>query len=103
MQMLLERRGYAINIAQSVRSALDMLSANDFDLLISDIGLPDGTGIDLLNTLTREGRSIKAIALSGYGMEEDIQRSRNAGFFEHLTKPVSIKRLQEVIEELARR
>jgi two-component system CheB/CheR fusion protein len=100
IQMLLERRGYTTLTAKSVGTALDVAASNNFDLLISDIGLPDGTGIDLLRALTADGRYVRAIALSGYGMEEDIRRSKAAGFFEHLTKPVSIKKLQDVIDEL---
>jgi two-component system CheB/CheR fusion protein len=103
IQMLLERRGYSTLTATSVQAALDVAEANDFDLLISDIGLPDGTGVDLIRALIGDGKSVKAIALSGYGMEEDIRRSKDAGFFEHLTKPVSIKRLQDVIDELVGR
>lgn len=98
IQMLLERKGYAISVAQSVQTALDVIAREELDLIISDIGLPDGTGIDVVRALAKQGRRIKAIALSGYGMEEDVQRSRDAGFFEHLTKPISIRRLQEVID-----
>ncbi len=98
IQMLLERKGYAISVAQSVQTALDVIAREELDLIISDIGLPDGTGIDVVRALAEQGRRIKAIALSGYGMEEDVQRSRDAGFFEHLTKPISIRRLQEVID-----
>lgn len=100
IRMLLQRRGYEIHSAHSVQSALDALNATSFHLLISDIGLPDGTGLDLMRTLNEQGTAIKAIALSGYGMEEDIQRSRDAGFFEHLTKPISIRKLQQVIDTL---
>ena len=66
------------------------------DLVISDLGLPDGTGLDLMRELG--GRyGLRGIALSGYGMDEDIQRSRDAGFAPHLTKPVTLQMLQEAI------
>jgi CheY-like chemotaxis protein len=74
-----------------------MASRRDFDLMISDLGLPDGTGHDLMRQLIARKRGVKAIALSGYGMEDDVQRSRDAGFIEHLTKPVGIDRLQAAI------
>jgi CheY-like chemotaxis protein len=67
--------------------------------LISDIGLPDGTGLDLMKTLKGD-RPIKGIALSGFGMEEDVRRSREAGFHMHLIKPVSFQKLNEAIDEL---
>ena len=62
--------------------------ASSFDLLISDLGLPDGSGHDLMRQRQR-GHKFPGIALSGYGQEEDIQRSREAGFAAHLTKPAS--------------
>jgi CheY-like chemotaxis protein len=74
--------------------------AQSFDLLISDIGLPDGSGLDLIRKLLAE-RPIKGIALSGYGMEEDIQRSREAGFEEHLTKPINLQKLEATIQRVA--
>jgi PAS domain S-box-containing protein len=99
MKILLERRGYAVETAATVGAALDVASRRSFDLLISDINLPDGDGLELMRNLVRNG-PIKAIALSGYGMEEDVRRSLAAGFSEHLTTPVSYKRLYEVIERL---
>jgi CheY-like chemotaxis protein len=75
------------------------VEAEQFDLIISDIGLPDGSGLDIMR-LVRKRRPIKGIALSGFGMEEDIQRSREAGFSEHLTKPVDLRVLREAIRRL---
>jgi two-component system CheB/CheR fusion protein len=96
---LLERRGYEVQVAESIRSALDLVAGYDFDVLISDMGLPDGNGIDLMQELSL-GRSVRGIALSGYGMDEDVQRSRAAGFSEHLTKPVDIHTLDAAIQRL---
>jgi CheY-like chemotaxis protein len=67
--------------------------------LLSDIGLPDGSGLELLKRI-RSMREVPALALSGFGMDEDIERSRDAGFVDHLTKPVSIDRLQAAIAQL---
>ena len=76
--------------------------AEPFDLLISDLGLPDGSGTDLLGELLRRSAvgKVKAIALSGYGMEQDLQRTRDAGFSEHLIKPVDMDKLQAVVQRL---
>jgi CheY-like chemotaxis protein len=85
--------------AANVREALDLAERETFDLLISDIGLPDGSGIELLHRL--QGRApLKAIALSGYGMEDDVRRSHDAGFAAHLVKPVDFRQLQDLIEKL---
>jgi two-component system CheB/CheR fusion protein len=70
------------------------------DLVVSDLGLPDGNGLDLMRELA--GRyGLKGIALSGYGMEEDLRRSREAGFERHLTKPINFQALQAVLREVA--
>ena len=100
MKMLLERHGYCVRVANTVSGALEAASGEGFDLLISDIGLPDGTGLDLITNLRSRLGTIKGIALSGFGMEADIQRSKAAGFAEHLTKPIDLNRLQAVIREL---
>jgi CheY-like chemotaxis protein len=104
MKRLLERVGYEVRTASSVAGAMESARRAPFDLLISDIGLPDGSGIELLRRLKERfghGRTpLKAIALSGFGMEEDLRRSREAGFVEHLTKPVDFEQLEAVIQQL---
>ena len=72
-----------------------------FDLLISDIGLPDGSGLELIRQLHRmyPQDPVRGIALSGFGMEEDVKKSREAGFYAHLTKPVDFQKLQAVIRQ----
>lgn len=96
LRRLLVRKGYEVEVAEDVASALRIAGEKQFDLLISDIGLPDGTGVDLLLEL-RKRSPLPGIALSGFGMQQDIDRSREAGFIEHLTKPVSFSELQAVI------
>ena len=101
LSRLLERLGHHVRIADSVASALS--AANQpFDLLLSDIGLPDGTGNDLIRQL-REQRhmNVPAVALTGFGMEEDVIKSREAGFTDHLTKPVNFQRLQIMVQKIA--
>jgi CheY-like chemotaxis protein len=68
-----------------------------FDLLLSDIGLPDGTGHDLLRHIRVRRGNLPAIAVSGYGMEEDVRQSSEAGFAEHLVKPVDLAKLRGAI------
>ena len=99
MKRLLEKLGYEVRVANSVQSALGAADAACFDLLISDIGLPDGSGLDLMRELLGR-RPMKGIALSGYNMEEDIRRSKEAGFAEHLTKPVDFGALAATIQNL---
>ena len=91
-----------VRTAGSVGEALTACRDGAIDLLISDIGLPDGSGLDLMRELrARHGADqVKGIALSGYGMEDDVRRSRTAGYDAHLTKPVNFKKLEAVIEEV---
>ncbi len=99
MQLLLRRLGYEVLAAENMTDALQIAEEQPFDFLLSDIGLPDGSGLELLKRI-REMRDVPALALSGFGMDEDVERSRDAGFSDHLTKPVSIDRLQAAIAQL---
>ena len=76
-----------------------MFSEDLPDLIICDLGLPDGTGWDLVHEL-REIRRVRAIAISGYGMENDLAHSREAGFGRHLIKPVDFSQLEVAIAEV---
>lgn len=99
MKLLLSRLGYEVLAADNMCDALRIAEEQPFDILLSDIGLPDGSGLELLKRI-RQRRDVPALALSGFGMDEDVERSRDAGFSDHLTKPVSIDRLQAAIAEL---
>ncbi len=99
MIKLLKTLGHQVMAAYDVKNALEVASRESFDLVISDIGLPDGSGHDLMSIL-RTKYKLRGIALSGYGMEEDKQRSMHSGFVAHLTKPVSIEQLQAVLREV---
>lgn len=94
---LLRRRGYHVHAARSVQSALAMAATEQFDVLVSDIGLPDGSGIDLMQKLTTD-HPVFGIALTGFGMEEDVRRSHEVGFHHHLIKPVDLNRLDALIQ-----
>lgn len=100
MKRLLERFGYRVEVATSVNDALAVSKEREFDVLISDIGLPDGSGCDLMRQLLAQ-REIKGVALSGFGMDDDIRASREAGFVEHLTKPVNVITLKNVLDRLS--
>jgi two-component system, chemotaxis family, CheB/CheR fusion protein len=98
---LLRLSGYQVETAHSAASALEVAGAGVFDIVVSDIGLPDGTGYRLMEQI-RERHGIKGIALSGYGMEDDLRKSRDAGFVEHIVKPVNVQELCEVIDRVTR-
>jgi two-component system CheB/CheR fusion protein len=101
LRLLLTREGHEVCVADSMGQALELAETFEFDLLISDIGLPDGSGTHLLESLNRKrGRLLPAIAMSGFGMEQDRERSLTAGFAEHLTKPVEFADLQRAITKL---
>jgi signal transduction histidine kinase len=99
MKMMLERRGYDITVAHSAGQAVEETQREDFDLLISDIGLPDRSGYELMREL-RQSKGLLGIALSGFGMEADVNKARDAGFSEHLTKPINFDRLEQAIRHL---
>jgi CheY-like chemotaxis protein len=100
MARLLGRRGHLVRTSASFGEALREGESDLFDVVISDIGLPDGSGLDLMRRL-RPRVALGGIALSGYGMEEDIRRSGQAGFVAHLTKPVDFARLEAAIRRVA--
>ena len=95
---LLRRRGHHVQSASTVQSALDLSKKEEFDVLISDLGLPDGSGIDLMRMLN-SGRPLLGIALTGFGMEGDIRQSHDAGFKHHLVKPIDLNKLDLLIQE----
>jgi signal transduction histidine kinase/ActR/RegA family two-component response regulator len=99
MKMMLERRGYQITVAHSADQAMEKARTEKFDLLISDIGLPDRSGYELMTEL-RDRKGLSGIAISGFGMESDVIKSRAAGFSDHLTKPINFERLEEAIHNL---
>jgi signal transduction histidine kinase len=99
LERLLVRRGHLVAAAHNVRSAMETAARNSFDLLISDIALPDGTGTELMTYLHAISR-IPGIAISGFGMNGDIEKSLDAGFAEHLIKPVKMENLEAAIDRV---
>jgi signal transduction histidine kinase/CheY-like chemotaxis protein len=96
MARLLTKLDHSVVTAGSIEEALATACDCPLDLVISDIGLPDGTGLDLMRQLLTN-RTIPGIALTGYGTEADTEQTRAAGFTAHLTKPIDFKELIEVI------
>lgn len=98
MSQLMRASGHEVAVAGSVAGALALTAGMRFDLVVSDIGLPDGSGIDFIRAF-RAQSSAPAIALTGFGTEDDVRRSVEAGFTAHLTKPVNFEQLERLIEE----
>ena len=98
---LLQRRGHYVAVAATAAQARELAGTSECDLIISDLGLPDGDGHTLLVEL-RNAHGLPAIAMSGYGTDEDLERSRKSGFFIHLTKPVDIRALEAAIASAPR-
>ena len=96
---ILKNAGFDVSHADSLAQARDLAAGRRFDLVISDVGLPDGSGLDLMRHL-RDTQGLSGIALSGFGSEDDVIASTAAGFAEHIVKPVDWERLREAIERL---
>jgi PAS domain S-box-containing protein len=99
LESLLKRRHYDVRVAGTIAEALAVAEKEKIDVVISDIGLPDGSGFDLMAQLKWQF-GLKGIALTGYGMENDLIRSGEAGFVAHLTKPIRMQSLDEALAAL---
>jgi PAS domain S-box-containing protein len=100
LSRLLSKTGHEVVTADSAQSALEILNGHRFDALISDIGLPETSGYELVREAKRR-QPLKGIALSGHGMDEDVRRSVDAGFDHHLTKPINFQELESVLEKIS--
>ncbi|MCP3709043.1 response regulator [Paraburkholderia sp. CNPSo 3274] len=98
MSQLMRAGGHEVAVAGSVAGALALTASMAFDLVVSDIGLPDGSGIDFIRAF-RAQSTVPAVALTGFGTDDDVRRSVEAGFTAHLTKPVNFEQLERLIEE----
>ncbi|MEI8233784.1 MAG: ATP-binding protein [Verrucomicrobiota bacterium] len=101
LSKLLQRHGYKVTAADSVRKGLELSARGGFDLIISDLGLPDGSGLDLMRQV-KALYGLPGIALSGYGTDDDLRRSRAAGFDQHIIKPVHFQALRTAIQRIMR-
>lgn len=102
LERSLRRRGYHVTAARNVAEARSKAAASSFDLVISDIGLPDGNGYELMRWL-KENYGHAGIALTGYGMEDDVREARAAGFIDHLVKPVNSEALDAALRRATAR
>lgn len=93
---LVEARGFRVLAAHSLAQAREVAAAHDIGFLISDLGLPDGNGGELMQEL-RDRLGIAGVALTGYGMDADVSLAKQAGFILHLTKPIQIGDLEKVL------
>lgn len=96
---LLTNSGHEVKAAQNVQTAMELAEGYEFDLIISDLGLPDGSGLELMPEL-KQRYGLKGIAVSGYGREEDLQKSRLAGFSAHLIKPLNFEDLELTVSRV---
>lgn len=104
LQDMLELEGALVTTATSGAEALEIAGAARFDLILSDVSMPEMDGYQFLEELRKGGRSagVPAIALTGLGRPEDVERARAVGFTTHLTKPVTLDKLTKVVRAAAR-
>src|ERR1041385_290102 len=91
LSRLLSHFGHKVSVAEDAENARSMIDSKEFDVVLCDIVLPDGSGYDVVAEAKRK-KPIKAVALSGYAGRDDIERGRKAGFDFHLAKPVDLDR-----------
>ena len=99
LSKLLQRHGYEVTTADCVRKGLELSARGRFDIVISDLGLPDGSGLDLMRQI-KALYGLPGIALSGFGADDDLRMSRAAGFSEHIIKPVNFNVLRTAIQRV---
>lgn len=100
LESLLTSGGHRVSAVGTAGAALALFAADQFDVVLSDLGLPDISGLELMRQI-QQMRPVQAIALSGYGMEEDMRQSREAGFSAHLTKPINLDQLLRLLDEIS--
>ncbi|PYJ19583.1 MAG: hypothetical protein DME71_10565 [Verrucomicrobia bacterium] len=100
LSRLLSHFGHEISLADGAQNALNIINSKEFDVVLCDIALPDGSGYDVIAEAKRR-RPIKAVALTGFSATEDIERGKKAGFDFHLSKPVDFHELRAVLGQIA--
>jgi len=100
-ELTLLREGYQVEATATLEEAWEQLNAKRFDLVISDMRLPDGSGIDLLKGLRAQQRRERCIVITAYGSAENAVESLKAGAFDYLTKPVDLKQFRTVVAAAA--
>ena len=101
LQLYLRAAQHEVTAVENAQQALEFAAVQEFDLVISDLGLPaEGGGFEMMRRL-RDRHGLRGLAVSGYGMVEDVARSQAAGFSHHMTKPLNLVRLKELIAEVS--
>jgi hypothetical protein len=100
LSRLLNHFGHEISVADGAQNALKLIDSKEFDVVLCDIALPDGSGYDVIAQAKRR-RPVKAVALTGFGTSDDVERGKEAGFDFHLTKPVDFHELRAVLGQIA--
>jgi PAS domain S-box-containing protein len=99
LSRLLSHFGHQISVADNMQSALEIAQSQKFDVVLSDIGLPDGSGYDVISQVKRK-QPVKAVAITGFGTDEDVRRGKEAGFDFHLVKPIDFHELRTVLDQV---
>jgi PAS domain S-box-containing protein len=99
LSRLLSHFGHQISVADNTQSALEIVQSQQFDVVLSDIGLPDGSGYEVITQAKRK-QPIKAVAITGFGTDEDVRRGKEAGFDFHLVKPIDFHELRNVLDQV---
>ncbi len=100
LSRLLTHFGHQISVAENTQTALEMVQSEKFDVVLSDIGLPDGSGYEVISQAKRK-RPVKGVAITGFATDEDVRRGKEAGFDFHLVKPIDFHELRNVLEQVA--
>lgn len=97
---MLSAHGHRVSVATTASAAFALASEQEFDVIVSDVGLPDASGYELMERI-RAQKPVKGIAVTGSSRPGDVQRGRDAGFSMHLVKPVSLLKLEAALEQVA--
>jgi DNA-binding response OmpR family regulator len=96
---LLKHWGFDVAPVANLQRGLEQLDSEPLDVILSDIGLPDGTGYALISEARRRGKNVLGIALSGFGFPTEVRLSKQTGFDHHLSKPFDCQQLRSLLEE----
>ena len=99
-EKLLKSMGYYVRCAASKNEALSLCGDERFDVLLADLTLPDGSGLDLMTELRERRSTLRGIALTGRGLQSDVEDTRAVGYSAHLLKPVDLSAMVETIERV---
>jgi CheY-like chemotaxis protein len=99
LSRLLTYFGHQISVADNAQNALETVRSQEFDVVLCDIGLPDGSGYEVISRAKRK-RLVKAVAITGFGTDEDVRRGKEAGFDFHLVKPIDFHELRAVLDQV---